>query len=134
MARTDSASAQTICRSFSFITRPCYPNEDDPLRRLLRAVGPIETFRLLTTGDIAPAALAAYAETVLTVHGDRPADPVLLARFAAAGVPSTPFAYEEDVTGETTLALIEADPLRGKAEAPLLSDAEWVSLQGICGG
>ena len=53
--------------------------------------------------------------------------------FAAAQLPSTPFAYAVDVTGEETLGLIEADPMQGRSVEPILSDAEWISLQGICG-
>jgi hypothetical protein len=107
---------------------------DDPLARLLRSVGPVETFRLLTTGNIGDAALAAYAEIVLTVPSPRPADAVLLPQFAAAGVPTSPVAYEEDMTGETTLTLIEADPFRSQPAPSILGDSDWVSLQGICGG
>jgi len=39
-----------------------------------------------------------------------------------------------DITGETTLPLIEADALRTDTPRPSLSDTAWVSLQGICGG
>ena len=59
--------------------------------------------------------------------------PVLIRRFAEAGVPTTPYAYALDVTGETTLPLIEADPVAAGQEKPLLSDGDWVALQGICG-
>ena len=31
------------------------------------------------------------------------------------------------------LGLIEADPMDAVQATPLLSDAEWISLQGICG-
>ena len=56
----------------------------------------------------------------------------MIAMFKSARVSATPFAYGVDVTGEATLPLIEADPFRG-AEAPrLLSDGDWISLQGIC--
>ena len=62
-----------------------------------------------------------------------PQDPDLLARFSRAGFASSPLAYEIDISGETTLGLIEADPYLNKPYQPLLSDADWVSLQGICG-
>ena len=58
----------------------------------------------------------------------------LLARFAEAQVASTPYAYGRDVTGETVLRLIEADPMRGRAASPILSDTDWLRLQAICGG
>jgi hypothetical protein len=60
-------------------------------------------------------------------------DELLLARFEAAAVRSTPYAFALDPTGETTLGLIEADPVPLAVAAPLMPDADWVSLQGICG-
>ena len=38
------------------------------------------------------------------------------------------------MTGETTLPLIEGDPMNGRLTEPLLSDADWLRLQNICGG
>jgi hypothetical protein len=58
----------------------------------------------------------------------------LLARFAAEKLHSTPFAEALDITGETTLALIEGDPMAGKDTSPLINDADWLRLQNICGG
>lgn len=103
----------------------------DPMLDLLRYAGPIATLRLLTTGALPEGALTGYAETLLqSAPGPLP-DEVLLAAFAAAKVPATPYAYALDQTGETTLGLIEADPMAGGAD-PLMPDADWVSLQDIC--
>jgi len=107
--------------------------QNDPLVRLLRAVGITASFRLLTTGNIAKTTLAAYAEDLLTAPQTALQPVPLLARFQAARFRSTPYAYALDVTGETTLALIEADPMASKSPEPILSDGDWVSLQGICG-
>jgi hypothetical protein len=107
----------------------------DPLRDLLEVVGLRENIRLLTTGDVAPPALDAYAEHLLT--NGPPARPPLaehLAQFEAAALRSTPYAYALDITGETTLDLIEGDPMNGKLTEPLMSDADWLRLQNICGG
>jgi hypothetical protein len=105
----------------------------DPVMRLLEFAGPFAAFRLLTTAVISDETLASYAETLMT----EPAAPLdeitLLARFAKAGVASTPYAYARDISGETTLPLIEADPAQNGATRPILTDGEWVSLQGICG-
>lgn len=57
-------------------------------------------------------------------------DEALLAAFRTAQVAAAPYAYARDISGESTIALIEADP--GGA-APVLADSSWVSLQGICG-
>ncbi|MCA8869914.1 MAG: hypothetical protein KDA67_14765 [Rhodobacteraceae bacterium] len=108
-------------------------DQRDPLRDLLANAGSRATFRLLTTGKIDDAALKSYAQYVLTAEAPMPQDPDLLARFSRAGFASSPLAYEIDISGETTLGLIEADPYLNKPYQPLLSDADWVSLQGICG-
>lgn len=104
----------------------------DPVERMLRITGASVAFRLLTTGDVPGDVLADYAETLMTApHDPVPAAP-LLARFEAAEVPATPYAYAVDTTGEATLGLIEADPVDATFAPPVLRDAEWVSLQGIC--
>ena len=102
----------------------------DPILSLLEATGPMSAFRLLTTGDIPEETLAIYAETLLSTRPARvPHDP-LLQSFAQARVSSKPYAFAVDISGETTLNLIEADP---GIEEPIINDGEWVSLQGICG-
>ena len=107
--------------------------EADPLQTMLRAVGLRATFRLLTTGALPDSALRAYAEELPTAAPLPLTETALLARFAEAGVPSSPYAYALDISGEAVLGLIEADPMRGLAQEPVLSDADWVRLQGICG-
>jgi len=105
----------------------------DPLVGLLQEAGIGATFTLLTTGDLEDVTLRDYAETLFANPPARPADDVLLPMFADAQIPSTPYAYAIDVTGETTLGLIEGDPMENLQSRTLLSDAEWISLQGICG-
>lgn len=104
----------------------------DPMERLLRDAGPWTAFRLLTTGDIPEATLSAHAETLLAAPDQPVPEEALLRRFAAAGVPSSPYAYALDPSGETSLGLIEADPGVPADAPPLMSDGEWISLQGIC--
>lgn len=106
----------------------------DPVARLLREAGVMATVRLLTTGDIRPDLLEAHAEALLTTPPPPLATDALLARFAARHVPSTPYAYAVDISGEATLPLIEADPMWSGGADAVLDDADWVSLQGICGG
>ncbi|WP_299676552.1 hypothetical protein [uncultured Roseobacter sp.] len=105
----------------------------DPLRDLLEISGTWASFQLLTTGQLDPERLDSYAEHLLTREVVPPAPETLLPVFAAADLRSTPYAYARDITGETVLALIEADPMRGKPSRALLSDADWLRLQGICG-
>lgn len=105
----------------------------DPLGEVLAETGLTSAFRLLTTGQIDRADLDAYAETVLAQPRPPVAEAALLARFAEAQVPAAPYAYARDVTGESVLGLIEADPMAGQSPPPVLKDRDWVLLQGICG-
>ena len=106
----------------------------DPLRDLLGIVGIRENFRLLTTGDVSDAALDRYAEHLMAQSPAVPKTAAHLAQFEAAALRSTPYAYAVDITGETVLTLIEGDPMNGRLTEPLLSDADWLRLQNICGG
>lgn len=105
----------------------------DPLSELLEAGGFVASFRLLTTGELTRSTLDSYAETVLSAPRPALPDEVLLAEFARTAIPSSPYAYAMDITGETTLGLIEADPMAGRALEPVLNDRDWVQLQNICG-
>ncbi len=116
------------------VTEQTRRDASDPLRDLLQVVGLRENFRLLTTGDLAPEALDAYAEHLLTTTPPPPDTAAQLQRFGNAALRSTPYAYARDITGETTLNLIEGDPMNGKLTEPLMSDANWLRLQSICGG
>ena len=109
--------------------------QSDPLERMLIDTGLRGTLALLTTGTLPDAVLDSQAETLLTRTPD-PADPAaLLARFAAVGLPSTPYALAVDITGDSTRALIDGDPIQqGDAFIPPLSDSDWLRLQAICGG
>ena len=106
----------------------------DPLRQMLETLGPMASFQLVTTGSLKGETLDTYAESLLTGVRDVPDDAALLAAFEERSLRSTAYAYARDVTGETVLALIEGDPMAGKEPVPLLSDADWLRLQNICGG
>lgn len=104
----------------------------DPILPVLRHAGVIATFQLLTTGELPDGALAGYGETALARGPAEPDPAEFLARMQAAGVPVAPYAEARGlVDGESGDA---AHP-PGAAGAPLLlSDGDWVSLQGICQG
>ncbi|WP_170465293.1 hypothetical protein [Ruegeria arenilitoris] len=105
----------------------------EPLDELLDRTGPTTAFRLLTTGELTPEIVDSYAEQILSEPRPSVPDEQLLEVFAQAALPSTPYAYAVDVTGETTLGLIEADPMAGRPLPQVLPDRDWVRLQNICG-
>ncbi|MGB0959768.1 MAG: hypothetical protein ACPGVK_05900 [Halocynthiibacter sp.] len=108
--------------------------EHPSLRPMLRHLGLKTSIRMLTTGEISDADLDRYAEHIFLA----PAKEIDIDRsingFSKAGIPSTPYAYAVDVTGEKTLSFIEADPLSGLNSTEILPDQDWVSLQDICSG
>jgi hypothetical protein len=116
------------------LTERVRAEQSDPLADLLRDAGLLASFRLLTTSQLTTETLDRYAEHVLVeTRAPLPVE-TLLRSFEAEGVPSTPYAYAVDPTGETVLELIEADPMTGKTPDPVLRDRDWVLLQSVCGG
>jgi hypothetical protein len=107
----------------------------DPLAAVLGEGGVLASFRLITTGALSDDTLDAFAATAPNRTRPPLPDETVLRGFADAKLRSTPYAYAVDGTGETTLALIEADPMTGVADyAPSLQDRGWLILQGICDG
>ncbi|MGR3503815.1 hypothetical protein [Pseudaestuariivita sp.] len=104
----------------------------DPLEALLEHAGPMAAIRLLTTGQLQGKTLDAYAEKLARAPAAPLDTEATLTRFEEAGVPVTPYAFAVDPSGEQTLELIEADPLRAALPAPLLDDTSWLLLQAIC--
>lgn len=105
---------------------------EDPLVALLDASGPFASARLLATGALTPETLDFYAERIATRPRPDLPDEAVLAQFAELNLPSAAYAYARDITGESTLGLIEADPMAGAQPAPVLPDRDWVLLQTIC--
>lgn len=117
------------------ITELTRRDSNPPMQKLLEHAGLLENFRLLTTGDLSVASLERYAQHLMTrPTSNEPDHAAQIARFAAASLRSTPYARARDTTGETTLSLIEGDPMNGKLTEPLMSDPNWLRLQNICGG
>ena len=105
---------------------------DDSMARLLRQSGPQAAVRLLTTGSLPNHIIDQAAEGILLDVPPQPSQETMLALFAETGIPSTPYAYAVDVTGESVLSLIEADPFAGQTPRPVLQDRDWVLLQDVC--
>lgn len=105
----------------------------DSLEAILVSAGLSANLQLMATGDLPESALRSHAADLLSAPAEKPADEALLAAFAAAEIPSSPYAWALDVTGESTLGLIEADPMSGLQVPAILSDHDWVALQSVCG-
>ncbi len=109
-------------------------DRQDPMLPLLRWVGIKGAFQLLTTGDLPTAGLQGYAQAVLTAPEATLLPEDLARRFAAADVPLLPYAAAIDPADGGDPTLVAADPFaRTGQPKPLLSDGDWVALQGICG-
>ena len=106
----------------------------DVLREILEIGGIRASATLLTTGRVPDETLDQFAETALSAQRGPIASAQTLNAFAEARLRTTPYAYAVDVSGESTLALIEADPMKGQPPEPVLRDAQWLHLQAICGG
>ncbi len=104
----------------------------DPLIPVLKHAGLVATLRLLTTGDLPDGALDGYGEKMLNTPPIALAPDTLLASFATAGVPSTPFAQILAPSSAEAAFLVQNDPFATAPPAPLMQDEAWVSLQAIC--
>lgn len=103
---------------------------EDPLRPVLQHAGTWNTLRLLTTGNLPASALDGYAETLIGAEPAEVDETALLARFAAAEVPSTPYARALGRTA--TDPLIAEDPWSAGPPREILSDQDWIGLGSIC--
>jgi hypothetical protein len=107
---------------------------NDPLLRLLDWSGTGAAFSLLTTGEVPDGKLQDYAEYLLATGSVAVPDAALLAAFSEARVRATPYAQALAGTGADGTALAAADPVPPDMAMTILTDGDWVALQGICAG
>lgn len=105
----------------------------DPLERLMSDAGLGAALRLLTTGRIDDAALRRHAEAIVASTPAPVSDVRLIAALAKARVSGRAYAYAKDISGESTVELIEASVSAPQGE-PVLGDGDWIALQRICEG
>ena len=103
-------------------------------RDLLQYSGTLATFQFLTTGTLKEETLQRYSQHILLQPKLTIETPLVIARFQELKLRMSPYAFALDMTGEQTLALVEADNLATWTFEPSLTDADWVRLQNICGG
>ncbi|AVO38757.1 hypothetical protein [Pukyongiella litopenaei] len=97
----------------------------DPLEEVLVTGGIAASFRLLTTGQLSRNALDRHAEHVLVAPRAPVPDETLHAALARNDIPFAPYAM--------AVGLPASDATADEPDlAPVLTDADWVRLQGIC--
>ncbi|WP_127900908.1 hypothetical protein [Solirhodobacter olei] len=107
--------------------------DEDPLLPLLRWAGLRASFTLLTTGNLPDGAMKGYGEALLSRTPIPVTASELAPIFRAAGVPSTPYAKAAAPAEGDLDPLVTDDPFaKGPEPQPLMSDDDWVALQGIC--
>ncbi len=101
----------------------------DPIARMLEQAGPLAALRLLTTGDVTEDMLNAQAAVLLSQQPEPVGLGALLERFREAGLSPIPYANAANRNSEVAQGTSQFGP---GGESPVLSDADWVSLQRIC--
>jgi hypothetical protein len=106
--------------------------QTNPLSDLIDRAGLTGALHLLTTGALNDRILAEHAAAILASAPPSPTNAQLIAVFAAAGVPLAPLALARDPTGESVLALIEADALLRPQSPAIPTDADWAAVTRVC--
>ena len=104
-------------------------HQTDPLARLLKGAGLRSALTLLLQGRVPEEGLKRMAEGVVADQPLPVDDADLIARMEAAKVPTEPYAFARDFSGESTAALIASSP---SETAAVLDDGNWIALQRIC--
>jgi hypothetical protein len=134
LARTLVEDYETAAPAAGYLVAAnAHASAHPPFEALLEDAGLVAVLKLLTTGQLPPAALRAHAQDLIRLAPAASTDPALAEAFARARVPTTPYARAVDITGAQSGDLIAADPFGGGAAPIVLDDNSWVILQGICG-
>ncbi|MCC5989321.1 MAG: hypothetical protein JJT95_16735 [Pararhodobacter sp.] len=107
---------------------------EDPLRDVLRFAGTRATMTLLTTGHLPDNALDGYVAGRIALPPASPDPEALGTQLGALGLSPAPYAISLPASA-APLAEALADLPRPGLDEPagrLLSDGEWLTLQGIC--
>ena len=102
----------------------------DPLARLLAAAPFRASLALLSKGRLRETDLQRMAEWLVAAPPPPVPDTDLIAEMADRQVETVAYAYARDISGETTMGLIEGS---SATVLPVLSDNDWIALQRICG-
>ncbi|WP_313136967.1 hypothetical protein [Paracoccus jeotgali] len=108
--------------------------ETDPMVEALAQVPFSQILGLLTRGTLRPDVWQGYGEALLSQPPKRASERRLLEGFAAAKLPSSPYAETLPDSGTRAVALTESDPFRSHPYPPALDERDWITLQQICIG
>ena len=106
-------------------------DQTDPISDFFMQAGLSATIWFLATGAVDDRHYENYARRKITSLPDGFTPEEILARFERALVPSTPYAYAIDPSGQRTKLLIDLDPIADTYPI-ILEDSEWLALQAIC--
>lgn len=106
------------------LSAQAHREQTDPLEPLLRHGGWNAAFQLLTTGDLPSEYAQSYARHLIDTPQPEQAADIIEDRFVQAELSGTAYLATRGMTPNADIAL--------KQFNPVLQDADWVALQGIC--
>lgn len=101
----------------------------DPMLAALRHAGLRATLTVLTTGALPEGVLSGYAAQVLTRPPLWPEAAAIEARLADLGVSAAPYAASLPPAARSLAAALPREAVPGVL---LMTDGEWLTLQGVC--
>ena len=93
-----------------------------------------QIYKTAITGLVKKETLMDYADYLVTKPQETIQSAEIIRTFHEKQLSLIPYAEAIDITGEGSLDLIEAEEIRTSPVKTSLPDANWVSLQNICGG
>ncbi|WBU59407.1 hypothetical protein [Paracoccus albus] len=104
----------------------------EPMHLVMQRQGFLDVLGLLTRGSLPAESLQGFGGDLLASPPPAPDDQTLLAGFANARIPSTPYAETLGEAAARAVPLVEADPFRSQPYPEILDERDWVTLQQIC--
>lgn len=106
--------------------------ENDPVARLIDKAGLPAAPNIVFESLIEDELLLDFFRSMQAEPRPPVAPEELLEQFRASGFSSTPFGLTFEGNREVADAAVESDPFKNATYQPLLSDGDWIRLQGIC--
>ena len=106
--------------------------ENDPIARLIDKAGLSAAPNIVFESLIEDELLLYFFKSMQAESQPLVAPEDLLEQFRTSGFPSTPFGLIFKGNPDIANAAVENDPFKSATYQPLLSDGDWIRLQGIC--